>query len=88
MKLSEAIEYATNHQNFLSFLKQRNIDPNSAHQILATISNVGNRFVENRIYIDFGAPGQSSNDVRVIVDYDKQAGNFNFIQVDHPQRTQ
>lgn len=88
MKLSDAIQYATEHDNFLSFLKQRNIDPNSAHQVLATISNVNEKFVESRIYIDFGTPGQSSNDVRIIIDYNKQTGDFSFIQIDYPKRLQ
>ena len=61
MKLSEAIEYATRHEKFLAFLRQKNIDPNSAHQIIANISNVSDEFVENRIYIDFGVQGQSGD---------------------------
>lgn len=86
MKLSEAIHYATNHDRFLSFLNQRHINPDSAHEILAKIVNVTDATIEHRIYIDFGNRGQSSNDVRIIIDYDKRTHNFDFIQIDSPKR--
>ena len=87
MKLSEVISYATNHARFKQFLQERNIPPDSAHSIMAKISTVTERAIEHRIYIDFGHPGQSSNDVRVIVDFNKGTQDFEFIQIDHPVRT-
>ena len=86
MKLSEVIQYATNHDKFLEFLSHRHINPDSAHEILAKISNVTDSTIEHIIYVDFGNPGQSSNDVRVIVDYDKNTHDFVFIQIDSPTR--
>ena len=86
MKLSEAINYATNHNRFLSFLQQRAINPDSAHEILGKITNVTDSTIEHRIYIDFGNKGQSSKDVRIIVDYNKITQDFNLIQIDNPER--
>lgn len=86
MKLSEAIEYATNHQKFLNFLRERKISSDSANSIMAKITNEAKDAIEHRIYIDFGHTGQSSNDVRIIVDFKKETQDFQFIQIDHPIR--
>ena len=86
MKLSQVISFATEHQTFLNFMKNHKIEIDSAHQILAKITNVNEKAVEHRIYIDFGNVGQSTNDVRIIIDYDRQKQNFNFIQIDNPGR--
>lgn len=86
MKLSEAIEYATNHEKFLNFLREKRISPDSANSILAKITNESRDAIEHRIYIDFGRVGQSSNDVRIIVDFNKATEDFQFIQIDHPIR--
>jgi hypothetical protein len=86
MKLSEAINYATSHDRFLEFLREKNIDPNSAHEILAKITNVTGTAIEHRIYVDYGRPGESINDIRVIVDYNINSGNFVFIQIDNRSR--
>lgn len=84
MKLSQIIEFATEHEIFLNFIQEHQIEIDSAHQILAKITNVTEKAVEHRIYIDFGNVGQSTSDVRIIVDYDIQQQNFNFIQIDNP----
>ena len=86
MKLFQVITYATDHPIFSDFLKRHNINPDSAHQILVKISNVSDTAVEYRIYVDFGTPGQSSNDVRIIVDYNVDTQDFEFIQIDNPVR--
>jgi len=86
MKLSHVIEFATQHEIFLDFMKNHNIEIDSAHQILAKITNINEKAVEHRIYIDFGNVGQSTSDVRIIIDYDRQKQNFNFIQIDNPVR--
>lgn len=86
MKLSEVIHYATSHNTFRDFLSQRRINPDSAHEILAKITNETDSTIEHRIYIDFGNRGSSSNDVRVIIDYNKNSRDFAFIQIDSPTR--
>ncbi|MFT3703035.1 MAG: hypothetical protein QM802_11730 [Agriterribacter sp.] len=86
MKLSEAIAFATSHKSFVNFLATRNINPDSAHHITVKVTNLKPNIVEHRLHIDFGDPGQSSDDVRVIVDYIKSSGKFEFIQADFPPR--
>ncbi|MGN6532713.1 MAG: hypothetical protein ACTHK0_13295 [Ginsengibacter sp.] len=86
MKLSEVINYATNHDRFNKFLNQSNINPDSVHELTAKITNVTANTIEHRIYFDFGNPGESTKDVRVIIDFDKRTQDFKFIQIDHPTR--
>ena len=49
MKLSQVIEFATEHPTFLGFMKNHKIEIDSAHQILAKITNVNEKAVEHRI---------------------------------------
>ena len=86
MKLSEVVDFATNHDRFNEFLEQSNIDPDSVHQLTAKITNVTANTIEHRIFFDFGNAGESTKDVRVIVDLDKNTRDFKFIQIDHPTR--
>lgn len=86
MKLSEVIDFATNHDMFIQFLRQSNINPDSVHELTAKITNVTADAIEHRIYFDFGNPGSGTQDVRVIIDFDKTTRNFKFIQIDHPTR--
>lgn len=86
MKLLKAIEFVVAHENFIRFLDERRIKPDSAHSILGKLTKSTNEVVEHRIYFDFGARGESPSDIRVIVDYDKISNSFLFIQIDNPLR--
>lgn len=81
MKLSLAIDFATQHQQFKTALNQKGIDENSARQIIARLANVTSQRVFVEIFIDYGAPGPSSLDARIRLFYDIHSGSFIFHDV-------
>ncbi len=84
MKLSEAINFAVNHEDFNNFLAQSHLNPDDVHQLTARITKVTDKAVEHMIFFDFGKPGASTSDARAIIDFDKTTHEFKFIQIDHP----
>jgi hypothetical protein len=76
MKLVTAIDFGTQHQQFLDLLSQNSIDPNSARQIVARISNVDPQRTFIEIFLDYGDPGPSSKDIRIRLFYVKNSGTF------------
>jgi hypothetical protein len=78
MRLAAAIEFGTEHQQFLHLLAQNSIDPNSARQILARITKVDIERLFVEIFMDYGDLGPSSKDVRIRLFYVKSSGTFVF----------
>jgi hypothetical protein len=76
MRLASAIDFGTEHQDFLNLLSQNNIDVNSARQVLARIASVDAQRVFVEIFLDYGNPGPGSQDVRIRLYYIKNAGSF------------
>jgi hypothetical protein len=81
MKLSEAIDFATQHQQFLNMLQQNNINPDVANGLEARIAHRDNQNVFVEIMVDYGFSGPGSNDVRARVHYHQQSGTFFFDNV-------
>lgn len=78
MKLTEAIAFATNHNNFKQFLKARRINEDTANGLYGRVLKYEKQFVWVEVIIDYGKQGKSGNDIRIIVFYDNKKGNFNF----------
>lgn len=82
MKLTEAVAFATSHEAFFKFLKSRSINENSAsslHARLAKLEKGKGAWIE--LIIDYGKPGKSGDDIRIIIYYDIKKGNFNFYSI-------
>lgn len=82
MKLVEATIFGTNHKNFLDFLIKENIELNSAWTLFGEI--VPNKSKEKKsisITIDYGNPGKSIGDVKLIIEYNKISGNFTLLDI-------
>jgi len=87
MKLTEAIEFGTNHKDFLKFLIKNRITLDSAWSLSAKVESSKNkREVNITIIIDYGSQGETVGDVRVLVQYNVRSGNFSLVGIQKRQK--
>jgi hypothetical protein len=82
MKLSQAIAYAAQNENFLKFLELQDLKAEEAHSLTArALKTDDDDNIWIKIMADYGQPGVSAKDISVKVHYSKKNATFTFDQV-------
>ncbi len=81
MKLSQAIAYAAQNENFLKFLELQDLKAEEAHSLTARVLKADDDNIWIKIMADYGQPGVSAKDISVKVHYSKKNEAFTFDQV-------